>query len=479
MEKEIIKFQYGDKIIFQEIEKLENGNKKITSRTVKGKITDRYDHIKPKYCLFPKEELNLKQFFKLIVGDRFEKKDYVIEVYKGYKQIRHCSSLEELMKYSKWAEHFVPNTFYKWQSRNVENLRCIQWMWFDFELRKSNGQAFNPAEIWEIFRSETGFTPTLVKESQTPGNWHVGLKHTSLNGKLESAYLFKRIQKKIAEIIGTDLGAIGAAHNYSIPKNGKRIFYFGDNTIDFNDLKNWWIGLLKESNKDSKKTHRTGDKVTSITEYLVWNHPAVLALQNQEFEGSRNEAGFTLALLYYAMGVDQKETEEYLLEKWFPMVSQEGKTYHLSALRASIRSAYSKKYRGPSKEHVEALTGIDFNLRVFKGQYKREIRHNQNENQQAIIEYLRERGGKVEMKRKDLVQSICDTQVSPLGKKFAYDSINRNLDVLKKANTVNWEKNGHGRNAGSVIFTLNDGVKGAEVVIEEDYNVYVYGKIVN
>ncbi|MDN3429163.1 hypothetical protein [Planococcus notacanthi] len=482
MKKEIIKFQYGNKFIYQEVEELENGNKKVISRTIKGKITNKYDNVKPIYCLFPKEELNLREFFELIVGDRFEQKDFVIEVYNGYEQIKHCSSLEELMRYSKWADHFVPNTFYKWQSRSIENLRCIQWMLFDFELRKSNGQAFTPVEIWEIFRSEIGFMPTFIKESKTPGSYHVALKHTSINGKLESTYLFKRIQKKIADIIGTDDGAIGANHNYSIPKNGKRVFYFGDNTIDFNDLKNWWIGLLKESNKSSKTPRRTGGKVTSITEHLIWNHAAVQALQNQEFEGSRNEAGFTLALLHYALGIDQKETAEYLLEKWFPLVSQEGQKYHLSALKASIRSAYSKKYRGPSKEKIEALTGIEFNIRVFRGQYKRQLRHNKNENQQAIINYLREHKGKVTMVQTDLIKDICKTQKSPLGKKFSIDSIKRNLRGLKKLGFIDWQTKGSGGNTKdkAVEFVLKDGIQSNDgYIIEEDHNVYVYGEKVN
>ncbi|BCD33059.1 hypothetical protein BC30102_p803 (plasmid) [Bacillus cereus] len=54
------------------------------------------------------------------------------------------------------------------------------------------------------------------------------------------------------------------------------------------------------------------------------------------------------------------------------------------------------------------------------------------------------------------------------------------VDKLKKENTLSWEKNGHGRNAGTITFILNDGIQeGPQTIIEEDHNVYLFGKVVN
>ncbi|HHB1889153.1 TPA: hypothetical protein ACOQ40_005572 [Bacillus cereus] len=445
----------------------------------------RYDNIKLKYVLFPKKELTLQEFFEIIIGDRFEKKDYIMEIYRDYHQVKHCKDMKEVMYYAKWASHFVPNTFYKWADRSLENLRCSQWMVFDFELKKSDGKAFLPAEVYQIFLDTVGFEPTIIKQSKSYGHYHVMLKHTTINGKPESSYLFQRIQKMIAERVGTDLGAIGANHNFSIPNNGERIFYFGDNTIPFDDLKNWWYAEISKENK-SKKYSNNG-KVTSLTEHLVWNHQAIKALKEYDFDGSRNQAGFTLALLYFALGKSKQECERFLVDEWYIGVPQRGKKYRLSELKASIRSAYSEKYAGPSKEKIEALTGIEFNIRVIRSHYKKEIRHNQNENVQAVINYFRERGGKIEgMTKKALIEDICKTQESPMGKPFAERSIKRHLDNLKKEGRVLWESTGSGGNTKdkTTVFTLKDGIQESsetivETIIEEDHNVYAFGKVVN
>lgn len=452
------------------------------SKVVRDK---RYDNIKLKYVLFPKKELTLKEFFEVIIGDRFEKKDYIMEIYRDYHQVKHCKDMKEVMYYAKWASHFVPNTFYKWCDRSLENLRCSQWMFFDFELKKSNGKAFIPAEVYQIFVDVVGFEPTVIKQSKSYGHYHVGLKHTPINGSTESSYLFQRIQKMIGERVGTDLGALGANHNFSIPNNGERIFYFGDNTIDFNVMKDWWYTEISKENKSKK--YSSNGKVTSLTEHMVWNHAAIKSLKEFDFDGSRNEAGFTLGLLYYALGKSKAECERYMIDEWFPFVPQRGKKYRLSELKASIRSAYSEKYAGPSKEKIEALTGIEFNIRVVRSQYKKEVRHNKNENVQAIINYFRERGGKIEgMTQKALIQDICTTQESPMGKKFSDDSIKRNLRKLKDAETIFWESTGSGGNTKdkTTVFTLKEGIQESsetivETIIEEDNNVYLFGKIVN
>jgi hypothetical protein len=70
---------------------------------------------------------------------------------------------------------------------------------------------------------------------------------------------------------------------------------------------------------------------------MAWKHKAVLALMNNEFDGSRNEAGYTLALLFYAMGKDIGECEEFFYGEWFPNVYKGGKPYRLTELKLSNR----------------------------------------------------------------------------------------------------------------------------------------------
>lgn len=479
--KEFNTFKYGNKTIMQEIETLPNGNRKITSRTINGILTDKYDDIRLKYIFGAQKLLTIREFFELIVGDRFEKKDYVLEIYRDFEKVRHCKTIDELMYYHKWASHFIPNTFYKWNDRTLENMRCCQWMAFDFELRKSNGKAFSPTEVYEIFNQTIGFAPTVIKPSKTVGNYHVFLKHTTINGKTESLYLYKRIQAKIIEIIGTDEGAKGPNHPYSLPTKDQKIFYYGDNTIDFDNLKEWWLQTIKEENKKVKFEPMKGSNVVSLTEHMVWNHEAIQKLMNGEFDGSRNEAGFTLALLFYAMNKSDKECFEFLKNEWYPNVPQQGKPYRLSELKASVRSAYSEKYHGPSKEKIEALTDVPFNLKIYKGTYVRTEKHNKKENQQAIFNYFRQQGGSVEMIKKELIEDICRTQKSPIGKELAFKSIERNLDKLKKEGRIHWETVKSGRHTtNKILFTFKDGIQTeTSTIIEPDYNIYINGKVVS
>ena len=62
--------------------------------------------------------------------------------------------------------------------------------------------------------------------------------------------------------------------------------------------------------------------VLSFIEHQVMNHKSIKTLLNAEFDGSRNHAGFTIALLYYALGKSREETLEFLNGEWFRKVNE-------------------------------------------------------------------------------------------------------------------------------------------------------------
>lgn len=450
------------------------------TRILSGVLTNNYDNVKLKYKLCADALLSKEEFFKIIVDDRFKHKDRIIKVYRDFSHFKMCTSMDDIKKYMQWASHFVPNTFYKWNDRSKENLRCIRWMTFDFELRKSNGKRFTPVEVYEIFQQSIGVSPTFVVDSSTSGNYHVYIEHSSLNGSLASVYLWERVQKKIQQVIGTDEGANGANHNFAIPQ--KNIYFFGRNTTDFNILKEWYLGKVSEERTGLDFSSK-GSKVSSITEKYIWSCEAVLKLLEADFDGSRNEAGFTIALLFYAMGRTKQEAEDFLYGEWFPKVTRfpSNKPYRETELKASIRSAYSCDYAGPSREYIEALTGCEFPYKIYKNAYVRSKKHNKNENVQAIINFFRERDNKWIGTQKDLIQSICDTQESPLGKSFSFDSIKRNLRNLKEQGTLHWESTGNGGNKhkNQTEYILNDGVKPVNATtIEYNNDLIINGKII-
>lgn len=463
--------------VIEKVDKTLTGNTYV-SRILNGVLTNDYDNIKLRYKLCADALMNQEEFFQIIVDDRFEHKDRIIKVYRDFSHFKMCTSMSDIKKYMHWASHFVPNTFYKWNDRSKENLRCLRWMVFDFELRKSSGKKFTPIEVYEIFLQNIGIAPTFVVDSRTSGNYHVYIEHSSLNGSLASVHLWERVQKKIQQTIGTDEGANGANHNFAIPKN--KIYFFGRNTVDFNILKEWYLEKVAEE-RTGLKFDSKGSKIASLTEKYVWSSEAVKKLLEADFDGSRNEAGFTIALLYFAMGRSKQEAESFLYGEWYPRVSKfSNKPYREAELKASIKSAYSCKYAGPSREYIEGLTGCDFPYKIYKSASKRSEKHNKNENIQAIINFFREHDGKWVGTQKDLIQSICDTQESPLGKKFAFKSIERNLHKLK-GDVIHWESKGSGGNkkGKTTEYILHDGVQSiSKTTIEYNNDLIINGKVI-
>jgi hypothetical protein len=231
------------------------------------------------------------------------KKDRYVMIYSSMMQHKACSSKKSILyyKYKDWADHFVPNGFWKYSDRTNENLRHIRWMVFDFELRRSNGKKFYPNEVYEIF-TQNGFEPSFVVQSKTPGNYHVYLAHTEITGHTASIYLHNRIQKYISSSICEDIrgvgAAIGPAHSFRLPKHDK-IWFFDLNILDIDDLKERWIHQVEKEIEKTKK-HQ---KILSFKEEQVWRHEAIQKLLNAEFNGSRNHASFTIALLYIKSGL--------------------------------------------------------------------------------------------------------------------------------------------------------------------------------
>ena len=111
----------------------------------------------------------------------------------------------------------------------------------------------------------------------------------------------------------------------------------------------------------------------------------------------RNNTLFTLALICYAEGWEMDRAENFLdefnIRLRSPLNGQE--------LRATLNSAYSGKYNGPSKEYVEALlalyvpNGDQFNVSFgntawykFKKDREDRVRSHYDEWEQDIIEYI-------------------------------------------------------------------------------------------
>ncbi|TVY06921.1 hypothetical protein [Paenibacillus cremeus] len=405
----------------------EIGKGKWRIRVFKGQLTDKYDDIR---CKRVGEIISTKQFLKTIVRDGFSKKDRYFMIYANMRHVKSCSSETTLMKYVDWAAHFIPNGFFKWQDQNKENLRHLRWMVFDFELRRSDGRAFLPQEVYQIFTNE-GLEPSMVAPSRTVGNYHVYVAHTEMTGHTKSIYLYEKIQRYYAEKIGTDLGALGAHHPFYLCK---KAWSFGLTIHNMDELKERWIKDLR----DNSVKEREDSKYVNFKAEQIWKHDAIVALMGCNFNGRRNEAALTLALLFYAMGKTKDEASAFLMGEWYDQARKLGiKPFYPSEVLKAIRQAYSEKFYGPKREYIEALTGIEFPLNIYgyarrvdkrKGKYRK----NKNQTINAILEFIRSHGGEVQIFQKDLIAQL-------VGEGFAERSLKRHLLQLKKNGIITYD----------------------------------------
>jgi len=434
---------YGKYAVIRESIQKEDGTVVIKSKGYKGTITDRYDNIKTRFL---GKKIETDEFLRTIVLDGFEKKDRYMMVYRDYEEFRACTSERTLLYYKEWASHFVPNGFYKWNDRSNENLRHLRWLVFDFELLKSNGERFTPHEVFNIFY-ESGLQPTFISRSKTNGCYHVYVAHGEMTGHTRSIYLHNKIQKYYVSKIGCDEGAIGASQGFRIPKY---VYFYGLHIHDVDELKK---EVATEVNRKAQEDTRQG-QVLSFKEAQIWNDEAIKALMECEFVGSRNHAAFTIALLYYALGKPKEECAEFLWEWYQTARTLRPQPFYPSEIRKTLKSAFSGKYRGPKREYIEAITGIDFPYNIY-GSRKRKVdprtgeyRKLKNENTQAIVEFLRGHGGQVTMFQKDIIAELKS-------KGFSERSLKRHFKQLKDKGIITYNVS-KGEHAKIPTYTLLD-----------------------
>ncbi|ETT31322.1 hypothetical protein [Paenibacillus sp. FSL R5-808] len=418
-------------------------NNRLRTWRLRGRVTDKYDGLG---CKRFGEIIETGKFIELVTKDGLPKDDRFMMIYPDMKQMKACTTNKALQYYKDFAAHFIPNGFYRWNDRGNENLRHVRWMTFDFELLKSNGKSFAPMEVFEIF-SRGGYEPAFIAPSRSGSLWHVYIAISEMTGHTESIYLYQRIQRYLAEKFDCDLDAVGPAHSFAIPP---KAWFFGLVVHNVDDMKNEWLAHLRKKNQEEKDRR----KMISFKEEQVWKHEAIQALMNCDFNGSRMHACFTLALLFYALGKSKEEAYAFLDGEWYPEARKKGvKPFYPSEVRKGIKSAYSGKYRGPKREYIEALTGIEFNLNIYGSRVRKvdprtgDYRKTKNENVAAIIDFIRENGGAVEMFQKDIIAQLQK-------KGFAERSLKRHFKALQVDGIIIANEARGGKNAKAPTYRL-------------------------
>nr|WP_235918324.1 primase C-terminal domain-containing protein [Paenibacillus lutrae] len=137
----------------------------------------------------------------------------------------------------------------------------------------------------------------------------------------------------------------------------------------------------------------------------IFGHPAIRKLQRGTIKGQRDNVCFTLALLYYALHWPEQDTLEALYS-WSERNEKGGEPFTKKDVRKCVKSAFSGKYRGPSREHVERYSGLEFRLNIIR-EYEGEVKYQKSADIEAkIINLIKESKNKLQLSQVDIAKRI-------------------------------------------------------------------------
>lgn len=332
-----------------------------------------------------------KSLYRSLLEDE-EHKRRTFLVNKTFDKQFKCEEIEVIIEKVKRFKYFTPSVFWHHKQRTKEEVIWITSITLDFDFKKDgSNRTFNPQQIAYILKQELGCLPNRVWATKTEGNYQANFIINPMTGTEQSIFFYECITKRLAVLLGADVAATTSSNLYSVPQRG--YWEFTEQVYDITDFE--WV--LEDEELNTALLKKQNERVISFTEKAVMNHPAIQALLNVEFDCYRNNAAFTIALLYYALGKEPEEAFEFLGGEWFVKVNQMSTARFLKReVKSTVKSAYSGKYAGPSKEWIAHITGIDFNLNIFRSSYVKgsgktgRVNFSANEVRRKIVQFLRE-----------------------------------------------------------------------------------------
>ena len=202
----------------------------------------------------------------------------------------------------------------------------------------------------------------------------------------------KRSLKEVdADLFCNDFGF------FRLPKESNIVFSQLQNTYSIAEFINW---SMRQDDDIKRPLFVVPTKLTktSVVE-SEWFQALIQAVDVKGEKGQigRNNAVFTLALVCFSEGWDKARTfdfiDEYNYRLRYPL--------HAAELRSILNSAYSGKYKGASKEYIEALLELHVHngqsIQVYTAQqvwhkFKKErqdrTRSHYNEWEEDLINYI-------------------------------------------------------------------------------------------
>lgn len=284
------------------------------------------------------------------------------EVKKQYR----CDTIEKFLKENKRYTYFTPAVSWHHKLRTKEELIWLTCIILDFDFSKDGtGRSYTNDELSALLINEFDLTPNYIWDTKTPGNKQVCFLIEPMTGTMNSIFLWESIVKRLSILVGSDFHSTDAVHLFRIPKRG--LYKYSDEVYDIDDFR---FVFDNEEIESLLERERRDYKLVSFSEKQVMNHKSIKMLLDAEFDGSRNHAAFTIALLYYALGKDEQSVFDLLNGAWFDEVNEKSsKPFFRNEVTSAVKSAYSGKYSGPSKEWITFLTGEEFPFNLWKSSY--------------------------------------------------------------------------------------------------------------
>ena len=284
------------------------------------------------------------------------KDNFTVGGVKGYV----ITSMETLLEDASSLTHFTPNVYrvamYKDEERRYikgfgeENLQQINTFVIDIDTKQHSVQDI----LLTCLDSSIG-APTLIVESERGYQVYFVLEDPlfiSNKNDFRGLKVAKRISDNLkrslknveADLYCNDFGF------FRLPTSNNVVWAHLDNTYTMSQFINW-----SRRRDDGERPLFAVPSIFKPTSVLNsdWFHALISAtdIKGEKGQMGRNNALFTLALICYSEGWEQKKTFDFLDEYNSRL------RYPLSGadLKSVLNSAYSGKYQGASKEYIEGL----------------------------------------------------------------------------------------------------------------------------
>lgn len=367
------------------------------------------------------QALSRDEFFEFLFREYIEDvkaNGFLANESYNYNSCLPFRSLADISQIEHHASHFSISLYYKKSSRLKENIRYIVSIPLDIDWGKKGIKA-TKSEVWHWVKEKTGLEISCIWNSKTDWCYHGVIRIEMMVGTAKSIHLHEWVTKEISKRINTDLGA--ANSNQWLRMKGYE--KFSDRIYNIDELKCF---LPSKEELEARQNNYNND-VVSLEKARITSHPAIKALLAGEIVSWRNNACFTAALLLKVLGYSQSEAEEHLSGDWFARVNNDDfdAPFKLKEVKDSVKSAFSGKYMGPSKEWIHNVTGIEFpwNINYVRTKYKKA-----HEVYNAILQFINKHEG-IALKTHEIAEKTNLTE----------DIVRKALPKMKKEKLLVYE----------------------------------------